>query len=348
MEAESGYDNPWGGAEDMRAWAAQLQGSLDYAELVEPAAPPAAPQAGRRRLLRASLRPSAYAGAAIILFLGGWFAHSVFQSGSPSSSSPDKLARAVFPEEGVTLDVTWGDIPQRLVQEGVIDIEKFKTAAQRAGSPLTSDQLLLLAEGSDELLTVDAGNAYFVLDVLWALGLANDNTILTQGPIAQRGWEQAGGYAGTGGWTIGVEPGPQYLATLDLIRLTPEQQAAVDEVAYNSYRPCCGNPTAFPDCNHGMAALALTELMASQGASADEIFQALKEISPFWFPNQYYQLALFFERQDQEWDKVDPRLVMGRNYSSAGGWQQVSAWLQQQGALGTGRPGEGNASGCAP
>jgi hypothetical protein len=272
----------------------------------------------------------------------------VFQSGSSSPSSPDKLARAVFPEEGVTLDVTWGDIPQRLVQEGVIDIEKFKTAAQRAGSPLTSDQLLLLAEGSDELLTVDAGNAYFVLDVLWALGLANDNAILTQGPMAQRGWDQAGGYAGTGGWTLGVEPGPQYLATLDLIRLTAEQQAVVDEVAYNSYRPCCGNPTAFPDCNHGMAALALTELMASQGASADEIFQALKEISPFWFPNQYYQLALFFERQDQEWDKVDPRLVMGRNYSSAGGWQQVSAWLQQQGVLGTGGPGGGTASGCTP
>jgi hypothetical protein len=106
--------------------------------------------------------------------------------------------------------------------------------------------------------------------------------------------------------------------------------------------------TAFPDCNHGMAALALAELMASQGASADEIFQALKEISPFWYPNQYYQLALYFDSQEQEWDDVDARLVMGGDYSSAQGSQQVSAWLQQEGIIGSGRPGEGKAGGCAP
>ncbi len=332
----------------MRNWAAELQGSLDYTELVEPAARPAVPPAGRRRLLRASLRASAYAGVALALFLGGWFAHVWFQGDSTPSSPSDRLIRELFPEEGVTLDVTWGDIPQQLVQAGVIDLEKFGAAAQQAGSPLTADQLKLLAEGSDEPLTIDASNAYFTLDVLWALGLANNNAILTQGPMAQRGWDQAGGYASTGGWTIGEEPGPQYLATLELIRLTPEQQAVLNEVAFNSYRPCCGNMTAFPDCNHGMAALALAELMASQGASTEEIFQALKEISPFWFPNQYYQLALFFELQEQEWDEVDPRLVMGRDYSSAGGWQQVSAWLQQEGALTASGPGGGKASGCAP
>jgi hypothetical protein len=106
--------------------------------------------------------------------------------------------------------------------------------------------------------------------------------------------------------------------------------------------------TAFPDCNHGMAALALAELMASQGASADEVFQALKDISPYWFPNQYHQLALYFEHQDQEWEDVDPRLVMGQEHSSSGGFKQVSAWLQQRGALSGSGVGGGNASGCAP
>jgi len=348
MEPESGNEYPWGGPEDMRSWAAELQHDLDYTEIVEPPARPAAPPTGRRGLLRASLRVLAYAGAELALFVGGWFAHVWFQGDSTPSSSSDRLVRALFPEEGVTLDVTWGDIPQQLVQAGVIDLEKFGAAAQQAGSPLTADQLQVLAEGSDEPLTIDASNAYFTLDVLWALGLANNNAILTQGPMAQRGWDQAGGYASTGGWTIGKGPGPQYLATLGLISLTSEQQAVLNEVAFNSYRPCCGNMTAFPDCNHGMAALALAELMASQGASAEEIFQALKEISPFWFPNQYYQLALYFERQDQEWDEVEPRLVMGRDYSSAGGWQQVSAWLQQEGALTASGPGGGKASGCAP
>ena len=107
--------------------------------------------------------------------------------------------------------------------------------------------------------------------------------------------------------------------------------------------------TAFPDCNHGMAALALTELMASQGATADEIFGALKRISPFWFPTQYHHLAMYFEQNGQgEWKDIDARLVMGQQYSSAGGWKQVNAWLEQSGTLGSAGPGGGKASGCAP
>lgn len=310
-------------------------------------------QARFRRLIVTSLRAGAYAAvAATFGFAGGWFANSVLDSDSPSgsssASSSDTLATALFPEDGVNLDVRWGDIPRRLVEEGVIDVEKFSAAAQNAGSPLTPDQLKLLSEGSDEPVTFDAANAYFMLDVLWALGLANDNALLTEGPIAQQGWDQAGGYAGTGGWTIGVRPGPEYLAELELISLTSEQQAVVEDVAYNAYRPCCGNMTAFPDCNHGMAALGLAELMASQGASADEIFQTLKEISPFWFPSQYQQLAVYFQTQNQGWEDVDARVVMGREYSSSGGFKQVSALLQQQGALGTGGAAGGNASGCAP
>jgi hypothetical protein len=318
---------------------------------------PATRRARFRRLILTSLRVAAYAAvAAVFGFAGGWFANSVLDSDSPSGSSSgsssessaDTLAAALFPEHGVNLDVRWGDIPRRLVEEGVIDLEKLSAAAQNAGSPLTADQLKLLTEGSDEPVTFDASNAYFILDVLWALGLANNNALLTEGPMAQQGWDQAGGYASTGGWTIGVKPGPEYLAELELISLTPEQQAVVEDVAYNAYRPCCGNMTAFPDCNHGMAALGLAELMASQGASADDIFQALKAVSPFWFPNQYQQLAVYFQSQNQGWEDVDARVVMGREYSSANGWKQVSAWLQQQGALGTGGAAGGNASGCAP
>ena len=304
----------------------------------------------RPRLLRAALRLLTYALlAAAFGFLGGWLGPEVLDDDSTSPSSPEEeLAASLFPAAGVTLDVRWGDIPRRLVAEGVIDLDKFSTAAQAAGSPLTPEQLKILSEGSDAPVRFDADNAYFLLDVLWALGLANKNSVLTEGPMAQRGWEQAGGYASTGGWTIGVKPGPEYLAALELIRLTPQQRAVVEEVAHNSYRPCCGNMTAFPDCNHGMAALALTELMASQEATADEIFAALKEISPFWFPTQYHHLALYFDRQGQAWDKVDPRVLMGKEYSSSGGFKQVSALLQQQGALGTGGAAGGKASGCAP
>ena len=300
----------------------------------------------RHRRASVSLRLFAYAAMAVALFLGGWWTRGVLQGGPSTVSDP--LAAVLLPEKGVTLDARWGDLPRRLAQSGVIDVEKFKEAAERAGSPLTAAQLRMLTERSDEVLHIDASNAYFVLDLLWALGLANDNPILTRGPMAQRGSDQAGRYASTGGWTIGAKPGPQYLAALKLIRLTPQQQAIAEEVAFNSYRPCCGNMTAFPDCNHGMAALGLAELMASQGASADQVFWALKEVSPFWFPAQYHHLALYFEGQEQRWDEVDPRLVMGQDHSSAAGWREVDAWLQQEGVLtGTG-PGGGKTSGCAP
>src|SRR4030042_4066120 len=114
----------------------------------------------------------------------------------------------------------------------------------------------------------------------------------------------------TAGWTLGREPGPQYLGQLDLVSLTGEQQAVLEEVAYGSYRPCCDNPTAFPDCNHGSAALALAELAAAQGASADSIFAALKGFNSFWYPNPYYLLAIYFERQGQAREGATPRRVL--------------------------------------
>jgi hypothetical protein len=52
------------------------------------------------------------------------------------------------------------------------------------------------------------------------------------------------------------------ILNVDLIKLTPEQQKKVGEIAQNVYRPS-GNSTWFPDCNHGMAALAAIELMVA-------------------------------------------------------------------------------------
>lgn len=30
-------------------------------------------------------------------------------------------------------------------------------------------------------------------------------------------------------------------------QMNPEQQEILEEFAFNSYRPCCSNPTGFPD-----------------------------------------------------------------------------------------------------
>lgn len=79
-------------------------------------------------------------------------------------------------------------------------------------------------------------------------------------------------FASTGGWTLASKPIKTLVASLPLIDLTGSQQQRLQVVAENVYRPCCGNSTAFPDCNHGMAMLGVLELMAANDASEDEMF----------------------------------------------------------------------------
>lgn len=251
------------------------------------------------------------------------------EGGSTAAADLD----AVLPAEGVTISARWGDILLRLVEQGVIDIEKFKAAAARSGSPLTEEQLRLLTEPSNENLRIDSSNAYFMVTVLWGLGIANKNSILEQGPMFQAGWDKRGNYAATGGWILGDRQGGEMVSAYELISLTPEQQATVEEIAFNSYRPCCGNATAFPDCNHGAAALGLAELMASQGASEDEIFQAIKAFNAFWFPQQYSVLATHFARQGKSWDKIDARELLSAQFSSSRGWAQVNQAVQSGGSV---------------
>jgi len=334
------FDGQWQGAVELRSMAAEVQAlSGPEAERVRGRRTPAL-------RLRRMAKGAVYLAAAGALFFGGWLTRATVDEPSPASHGQgDEVLREIMPENGVTLDARWGELPKRLVEEGVLDLEKFKVAAQAAGMPLTPEQVSLLTEGSDERIQVDANSAYFLLDVLWALGLANQNPILTDGPLSEGG--KVGSYASTGGWTLGAKAGPAYVASLGLLQLSPDQQKIVEDVTHNSYRPCCGNMTGFPDCNHGMAALALAELMASQGATSEDIFLALKQVSPYWFPSQYHHLALFFEQNDQDWRDVSPRELMGETYSSSRGFQQVNAQLQQSGATGAGG-GAGKASGCAP
>jgi len=279
------------------------------------------------------LRGLASVGTVAVLlgvFAAGFATGRFLDDGGGSAAAAANLD-AVLPTDGVTIPARWGDTLPRLVEQGVIDIEKFKAAAARSGSPLTEEQLRLLTEPSDENLRIDASNAYFMVTVLWGLGIANKNSILEQGPMFQAGWDKRGNYAATGGWILGDREGGEMVSAYELISLTPDQQATVEEIAFNSYRPCCGNATAFPDCNHGAAALGLAELMASQGASEDEIFQAVKSFNAFWFPQQYSVLATHFARQGQSWDKIDARELVSAQFSSSKGWAQVNQAVQSGG-----------------
>ena len=109
----------------------------------------------------------------------------------------------------------------------------------------------------------------------------------------------------------------------EFFSLTPEQQQLVEEISWNVYRPCCNNSTYFPDCNHGMAMLGLLELMASQGASEMDMYKAALVVNSYWFPETYINLARYFDSTGMSWDKVNPKEVLGTEYSSASGYHNI-------------------------
>ena len=152
--------------------------------------------------------------------------------------------------------------------------------------------------------------------------------------MMQNGEDEVGRFASTGGWTVGAKPATELYSSAPIITLNPEQQARLEEVASGVYRPCCDNHTAFPDCNHGMAMLGLLELMASQGATEDEMFEAAKYVNAFWFPQQMLEVAVYFEAaQGVSFADLDGRLASGPDTFSGRGFGYVHQWLAENGLL---------------
>ncbi len=244
------------------------------------------------------------------------------------------LYEQVNPKDGFALPVSYGDLGPRLIESGVIDYDAFAVIYTNSGNPLSETQTEILKYGSDEQTVISAENAHFLLNYFWAVGLANRNPILTDGPIVQNSGGQIERFASTGGWTLATKPITELYASMDLILLTSEQQQRVEEVAAAVYRPCCNNPTIFPDCNHGMAMLGLLELMASQGASTDEMFEAAKYVNAFWFPQQNLETALYLKsNQNLEFKDADARLVASAGFSSGSGFAATHQQLQSRGLL---------------
>ena len=258
-----------------------------------------------------------------------------------TNAETSALSEQINPKDGYNLATSYGDLGPQLLASGVIDYDAFAAIYQNAGSPLSAEQIQALKNGSDQEIVINSQNSYFLLNFFWAVGLANQNIILTEGPMVQNSDGKFENFASTGGWSLATKPVTELYASLDLIPLTQEQQKLVEEVALGVYRPCCNNPTHFPDCNHGMAMLGILELMASQGATADEMFEAAKYVNAYWFPQQTLETALYLKaNQGLDFVDADPRLVVGQSMSSASGAKMVHADLQSKGLLQQ-APGQG-------
>ena len=282
---------------------------------------------------------------------GGYMLGSRFGHNDRSSLSSQKridamsLMRQINPAQGYEIKAAVGDVGMQLVSAGAIDLARFAGLYKQQNKPLTDLQMNILTKDTIVDVVINPDNAYFWLNFFWALGLTNQNEILTNGPMMAAGKEKVGNFASTGGWTLGTRKATDLYSSQKIIQLTAEQQSRLLEVASGVYRPCCNNPTHFPDCNHGMAMLGLLELMASQGADVNQMFEAAKYVTAFWYPQQILEVATFFKvGNDMDFALVDGRTVLSSQYSSISGYQAVHQWLSQNGLLEQ-APGSGGSCG---
>lgn len=279
----------------------------------------------------------------VVFILGGGSGYLVGSHLKPSETTTNtnspvgdsvSLMPQINPPDGYQVPALFGDVGPQLVAVGAIDLPTFLNLYQQQGKPLTNEQLDILSKETANRVVINANNAYFLLNFFWALGLTNQNPILTEGPMTSAGLDRIGNFASTAGWTIGAKSATELYSSRKILSLTDEQQTRLLEVASEVYRPCCNNPTHFPDCNHGMAMLGLLELMASQDATTDEMFDTAKYVTAYWYPQQMLEIATAFKAAENvDFSQVDARKAVSRQYASISGFQAVHQWLSQNGLL---------------
>ncbi len=230
----------------------------------------------------------------------------------------DEVAAKVLPAKGFQSKIHLGESIVKLVENGVIDKEKFEAIYKdRRGLPQELKDVLTTSSSKPILLTTTNANIY--VNLLWPIGLSNYMSSNVNSPVNGKDLYH---FASTGGWNLGQEQnGGAYFNKFKIVELTSEQEALVTKIAQNTYRPCCDNSTFFQDCNHGSALLGLLQLGARQGLTEDQLYKEALAFNSFWFPNNYIQTALYFKiKQNTDWDKVNPRIVLGYNYSAISQW----------------------------
>ncbi|OHA66642.1 MAG: hypothetical protein A3C82_02085 [Candidatus Wildermuthbacteria bacterium RIFCSPHIGHO2_02_FULL_47_12] len=281
--------------------------------------------------------PLSYIVAAPVLIAGAWlWATGALELDTKKGEAGNTAAIAgetqdlenqVLPPEGIVLPIRWGSLGMQMMETGVVDEAKLNALYQdRGGLPEDMQKLLYSSDNQEVRMTYE--NSGVLLNLLWGFGLGNKNSILETGPMMDPRFNGAGNFASTGGWTLATGGAMDHYSKYAFIALTPEQQALVERVSKNIYRPCCGNSTYFPDCNHGMAMLGLLELMAANGVREDEMYRVALQVNSYWFPDTYLTIATYFAKQGVSWDAVSPKEALGNQYSSGSGYQRVRALVE--------------------
>ncbi len=277
--------------------------------------------------------PLAVAGIFVIVILLAFVAADMAGFKIPQREKPVADTRgageqkASTPLEAVELPAVWGDLGAQMIAAGVIDRAKFETLYAGRGGLAPEEQRLLTGKTEGNIVVTEK-NAGIILNLLWGLGLGNKNTILEKGQMTDSRYGGAGKFASTGGWTLAKGDAMKHYSAHPFITLTPKQQAMVESTSGNIYRPCCDNPAIFPDCNHGMAMLGLLELLASQGATEDQMYKVALQMNRFWFTGQYRMIDQYLASKGRVPSEVSPKEILGKEYSSASGFSKIASQVK--------------------
>ena len=269
-------------------------------------------------IVRKYATPLSIIGAGIIIAVS-------LDASPPREINADSLQESVIPSAGVELPITWGNLGAKLVETGAIDPAKMAALYESRGG-FSDEYRKLLERNANEKIVITNWNSGYLLNLSWALGLANKNPILEdKTEMMNPSYGGAENFASTGGWTLARGNAMEHYNMHKLIALTSEQQTLVDRVSRNIFRPCCGNSTHFPDCNHGMAMLGLLELMASQGVSEQDMYKTALAVNSYWFPETYLTIATYMQQKGVAWKDVSPKEMLSAPYSSSSGYTDISS-----------------------
>jgi hypothetical protein len=91
-----------------------------------------------------------------------------WQPSKENQATQDADTAAIYeqinPKDGYDLAVSYGDLGPKLIASGVIDYDAFAAIYQNAGSPLATEQIKALKNGSDQEIVINSQNAYYLLN----------------------------------------------------------------------------------------------------------------------------------------------------------------------------------------
>ncbi len=233
-------------------------------------------------------------------------------------SEIEALRKQVAPAEGVTIPVEWGNLLPDLKALDAVDAELLnKGLVSARGYGLTATEIERFNGTSREFVRIDNESKTYLMYIFWALAFVNSNPILNSSAHMYENNTSPVGAAKYGSHAI--------------LEFNETEQSLIDDIALNSYRPCCNGPTLKPDCSHGFAALGLVEFLVSKGLERDKIFKILLQFNGYSFTDQYIDIALALEEQGQNWSNVNATQVVGYSYSSLEAHQAIREYLIERG-----------------